>query len=54
MAAAEARDLVLNTGRSVPAVGFGTGTSFFGRGEEVAKVVGHAFQVHLPDTLQIT
>lgn len=44
MAAEDARGLVLNTGRSVPAVGFGTGTSFFGRGAEVAEVVGHAFQ----------
>ncbi|XP_023340015.1 uncharacterized protein LOC111710189 [Eurytemora carolleeae] len=34
----------LNTGRSIPGVGFGTGTSFFNRGDAVADVVKHAYQ----------
>ena len=48
----------LNTGRSIPGVGFGTGTSFFDRGDAVADIVKHAFQVilykgidNLPQTL---
>ena len=35
----------LNTGRSIPGVGFGTGTSFFNRGDAVADIVKHAYQV---------
>ena len=40
----------LNTGRSIPGVGFGTGTSFFNRGDAVADVVKHAYQVLLKGT----
>ena len=37
--------LKLNTGRSIPGIGFGTGTSFFNRSDDVAAVVKHAYQV---------
>ena len=43
--ALQVQGLSLNTGREIPAIGFGTGTSFFGRGDDVAALVGHAFQV---------
>eukprot|EP00092_Neocalanus_flemingeri_P005291 GFUD01005696.1.p1 GENE.GFUD01005696.1~~GFUD01005696.1.p1 ORF type:complete len:330 (+),score=98.51 GFUD01005696.1:66-992(+) len=42
--ALQVQSLALNTGREIPGIGFGTGTSFFGRGEDVAALVGHAFQ----------
>ena len=45
--ALKVESLTLNTGRDIPAIGFGTGTSFFNRGEDVAALVGHAFQVCL-------
>ena len=45
--ALKVQNLTLNTGREIPAIGFGTGTSFFGRGDDVAALVGHAFQVGL-------
>ena len=35
----------LNTGRSIPGVGFGTGTSFINRGDDVTLVVQQAYQV---------
>jgi len=44
MMALKVQNLTLNTGREIPAIGFGTGTSFFGRGDDVAALVGHAFQ----------
>ncbi|XP_023340017.1 uncharacterized protein LOC111710190 isoform X2 [Eurytemora carolleeae] len=34
----------LNTGRSIPRVGFGTGTSFINRGDDVTLVVQQAYQ----------
>lgn len=34
--------ITLNSGRGIPAIGFGTGTSFFNRGEAVASLVGEA------------
>jgi len=45
--ALQVKTLALNTGREIPAIGFGTGTSFFGRGDDVAALVGHAFQAGL-------
>lgn len=45
--ALQVQNLTLNTGREIPAIGFGTGTSFFGRGDDVAALVGHAFQAGL-------
>jgi len=42
--ALKVESLTLNTGREIPAIGFGTGTSFFNRGDDVASLVGHAFQ----------
>ena len=41
----EESSLKLNTGRSIPGVGFGTGTSFIHRGDDVAAVVKQAYQV---------
>jgi hypothetical protein len=40
-------DLGLNTGRSIPAISFGTGTSFFNRSDDVASVISDAFKVVL-------
>jgi len=40
----EAPKLKLNTGRLIPAIGFGTGTSFFNRGDDVQAVILSAFQ----------
>jgi len=37
-------DLGLNTGRSIPAISFGTGTSFFNRSDDVASVISDAFK----------
>jgi len=36
--------LKMNTGREIPAIGFGTGTSFFNRGDDVAAVIHQAYQ----------
>jgi len=37
--------MALNTGRELPAISFGTGTSFFNRGQAVADIVHKAYQV---------
>ena len=38
-------NLTLNSGRKLPGISFGTGTSFFNRGGDVAALVAPAFQV---------
>ncbi len=40
--------LPMNTGRELPAISFGTGTSFFNRGEAVAAIVQDAHKVRIP------
>jgi len=40
----ESQKIKLNSGREMPAIGFGSGTSFFNRGDEVAAVIGDAYK----------